>query len=131
MKNKVICFGINTIQQAEVIIKESIKNNILPIFFIKHYIVKGFGVEWVEALQSLLNSYKKSKYKLYIDTNRDYGMAINLIKAKVEYIRLKSDPVIIKKITQISKKNKVLLNPSFRIVDLSNIKNISRKISII
>jgi len=32
---------------------------------------------------------------------------------------------------KIAKKNRVLLNPSFRIVDLSNIKNISRKISTI
>ena len=130
MKNKLICFGVNTLKQAEETIREAKKNNIRPIIFIKYYIVKGFGVDWIKALQLLLaSSFSQNSFKLYVDANTDYGLSIELISIKINYIKLRCNDKIIKKINQIAKKNKVLLNPSFRIVDLSNIKNISRKIS--
>ena len=132
MKNKFICFAVNTLKQAEETIKEANKNNIKPIIFIKYYIVKGFGVDWIKALKLLLvSSFSQNSFKLYVDANTDYGLSIELISIKINYIKLRSNHKIIKKINQIAKKNKVLLNPSFRIVDLSNIKNISRKISAI
>ena len=130
MKNKSICFAINNLKQAEKTIQEASKNNIKPIIFIKYYIVKGFGVDWIKALQLLLSSsFPQNSFKLYVDANTDYGLSIELISIKINYIKLRCNHKIIKKINQIAKKNKVLLNPSFRIVDLSNIKNISRKIS--
>ena len=132
MKNKLICFGVNTLKQAEETIREAKKNNIRPIIFIKYYIVKGFGVDWIKTLKLLLvSSFSQNSFKLYVDANTDYGLSIELISIKINYIKLKCNHKIIKKINQIAKKNKVLLNPSFRIVDLSNIKNISRKISTI
>ncbi len=132
MKNKFICFAVNTLKQAEETIKEANKNNIKPIIFIKYYIVKGFGVDWIKTLQLLLaSSFSQNSFKLYVDANTDYGLSIELISIKINYIKLRSNHKIIKKINQIAKKNKVLLNPSFRIVDLSNLKNISRKISTI
>ena len=130
MKHKFICFAVNTLKQAEETILEANKNNIKPIIFIKYYIVKGFGVDWIKALQLLLaSSFSQNSFKLYVDANTDYGFIIELISIKINYIKLRCKDKIIKKINQIAKKNKVLLNPSFRIVDLSNIKNISRKIS--
>ena len=130
MKNKFICFGVNTLKQAKETIKETNKNNIKPIIFIKYYIVKGFGVDWIKALQLLLvSSFSQNSFKLYVDANTDYGLSIELIGIKINYIKLRCNNNIIKKINQIAKKNRVLLNPSFRIIDLSNIKNISRKIS--
>ena len=132
MKKKIICFAVNTLKQAKETIKETNKNNIKPIIFIKYYIVKGFGVDWIKTLQLLLaSSFSQNSFKLYVDANTDYGLSIELISIKINYIKLRSNHKIIKKINQIAKKNKVLLNPSFRIVDLSNIKNISRKISTI
>ena len=132
MKNKFICFAVNTLKQAEETIKEANRNNIKPIIFIKYYIVKGFGVDWIKALKLLLvSSFSQNSFKLYVDANTDYGLSIELISIKINYVKLKCNHKIIKKINQIAKKNKVLLNPSFRIVDLSNIKNISRKISTI
>ena len=132
MKNKFICFGINTLKQAEETIKEANKNNIKPIIFIKYYFVKGFGVDWIKTLQLLLaSSFPQNSFKLYVDSNTDYGLSIELISIKINYIKLRCNHKILKKINQIAKKNKVLLNPSFHIVDLSNIKNISRKISTI
>ena len=132
MKNKFICFAVNTLKQAEETIKEANRNNIKPIIFIKYYIVKGFGVDWIKTLQLLLaSSFTQSSFELYVDANTDYGLSIELISIKISYIKLRCNHNIIKKINQIAKKNRVLLNPSFRIVDLSNIKNISRKISTI
>ena len=132
MKNKFICFAVNTLKQAEETIKEANKNNIKPIIFIKYYIVKGFGIDWIKTLQLLLaSSFSQNSFKLYVDANTDYGLSIELISIKINYIKLRCNHKIIKKINQIAKKNRVLLNPSFRIVDLSNIKNISRKISAI
>ena len=132
MKNKFICFAVYTFKQAEETIQEAKKNKIKPIIFIKYYIVKGFGVDWIKALQLLLaSSFAQNSFKLYVDANTDYGMSIELINIKINYIKLKCNHKIIKKINQIAKKNKVLLNPSFRIVELSNIKNISRKIATI
>ena len=132
MKNKFICFAVNTLQQAKETIREAHKNNIKPIIFIKYYIVKGFGVDWIKALKLLLaSSFSQNSFKLYVDANTDYGLSIELISIKINYVKLKCNNKILIKINQIAKKNKVLLNPSFRIVDLSNIKNISRKISII
>ena len=47
---------------------------------------------------------------------------------KIDFIKVNTNSIIFKKINNIAKKNKVLLNPSFHIVDLSNIKNINKKI---
>ena len=132
MKNKFICFAVNTLKQAEEVIQEANKNNIKPIIFIKHYIVKGFGVDWIKALQLFLaSSFPQNSFKLYVDANTDYGLSIELISIKINYIKLRCNDKIIKKINQIAKKNRVLLNPSFHIIDLSNIKDINRKISTI
>ena len=132
MKKKFICFSVNTLKQAEETIQEAIKNNIKPIIFVRYYIVKGFGIDWIKALQLLLNSsFPQNSFRLYVDANTDYGLSIELISIKINYIKLRCNNKVIKKINQIAKKNRVLLNPSFRIIDLSNIKNISRKISII
>ena len=132
MKHKFICFAVNTLKQAEETILEANKNNILPIIFIKYYIVKGFGADWIKALQLLLaSSFPKKTFKLYVDANTNYGLSIELINIKINYIKLRCNHQIIKKINQIAKKNRVLLNPSFHIIDLSNIKDINRKISTI
>ena len=132
MKNNFICFAVNTLKQAEETIKEANKNNIKPIIFIKYYIVKGFGIDWIKTLQLLLaSSFSQNSFKLYVDANTDYGLSIELISIKINYVKPRCNHKIIKKINQIAKKNRVLLNPSFRIIDLSNIKNIKRKISII
>jgi len=119
VKNKDYCFAINTFSEAKTLIRKSLKNKIKPIIFIKYHLVRGFGTDWIKTLNTLLQkSFKKNTYKLYVDASDDYGLAIELIKVKIQYIKLKNDPKILEKINQIAKKNKVLLNPSFPIVDL-------------
>ena len=123
MKNKDNCFAVNTFAEAKKIIEESKKNKIKPTIFIRYYLVSGFGVEWIRTLKlQLLKLFKNNSYNLYVDANNDYGLAIELIRIKIQYIKLKCNPIIIEKINQIAKKNNVLLNPTFHIVDLSNKK---------
>ena len=47
---------------------------------------------------------------------------------KIDYLKLKSNSIILSKIKNIAFKNRVLLNPSFNIVDCRNRKNISLKL---
>ena len=41
---------------------------------------------------------------------------------------IKNNKFVLNKINQIAKKNKVLLNPTFDVVDLTKIKNIQKKL---
>ena len=129
MKKQVGCYAVINFKQAEEVIKFAKINNINPIIFIKYYMVSGFGVDWIKAYIALLTkSFPRHSFRLYVDCNRNYGLAIQLIQIKIDYIKLSANSIILKKIKNMSAKNKVLLNPSFNIVDLSNIKNISKKI---
>jgi len=47
---------------------------------------------------------------------------------KINYLKLKNNSLILSKINNIAHKNRVLLNPSFNIVDCRNIKNINLKL---
>ena len=114
MKNKSICFSINTINQAEFILKEFNKKTHI-IFYIKNYLIKGFGVDW------LIN------FKIYVDAGFDSGLCIKLVQNNFNYIKIKSNVLIINKLKQIAKKNKVLLNPRFRVVDIKKFKITNKK----
>ena len=46
-----------------------------------------------------------------------------MLRENIDYLKLKSNIVVLKKINQIAKKNKVLLNPDFDVVDLTKLKN--------
>ena len=50
-----------------------------------------------------------------------------VIKKGFDYVKLKTNPNTLKKITQIARKNKVVLNPNFDVVDLSKIKNLKKE----
>ena len=121
MIHKDNCYNVGTYSEAKKIIIKSINKKITPTIFISYNLVSGFGVECVKSLKSLLlKLFKKNKFKLFVDANNDYGLAIELISTDIQYIKLKASPIILEKINQIAKKNNVLLNPAFNIVDLSN-----------
>ena len=130
MKKKIFVFTIDTLLQAEQIISESEYHKIKPILHFKNYIIKGFGVDFIITLQNILFSkFGKSSFQLYIDCGYDYGLSIDLALKKIDYIKLKGNSFILSKIKNITKKNKVSLNPSFHVVDCRNIKNIKLKIN--
>ena len=130
MKNKQLSFSINTYNQAKNVIKELRKFKVIPILHIKNYTIKRFGIDWLISLKDLLeNDFPSKSFKFFVDSKFDYSLSINLANNSIDFIKLRSNQNILKKIRQICKKNRVLLNPSFRIIDLTNIKNINKKLS--
>ncbi len=118
------CFSINTLNQVEELIKLKNDKRIKLIIFIKNYLVKGFGIEWLNTIIKLIKKkYSQYNIKFYVDAGDDHGLSILILRENIDYLKLKSNKIILIKIKQIAKKNKVLLNPNFDVVDLSKIKN--------
>tara|TARA_B100001029_G_C14742031_1_gene276017 strand:- start:101 stop:490 length:390 start_codon:yes stop_codon:yes gene_type:complete len=118
------CFSINTLNQVEELIKLKNNKRIKLIIFIKNYLVKGFGIEWLNTIIKLIKKkYSQYNIKFYVDAGDDHGLSILILRENIDYLKLKSNKIILIKIKQIAKKNKVLLNPKFDVVDLSKIKN--------
>ena len=89
-----------------------------------NYLVKGFGIEWLNTIIKLIKKkYSQYNIKFYVDAGDDHGLSILILRENIDYLKLKSNKIILIKIKQIAKKNKVLLNPKFDVVDLSKIKN--------
>ena len=129
MKKKLFIFTIDNHEKAEQIILESKIYHFKPIFYIKNYIVKGFGSDFILNLKNLLISrFGSNSFKLYVDCGYNHSLSIEMITKKIEYIKLKGNPSIMSKIKNIATKNKVSLNPSFNVVDFKNIKKIKSKI---
>ena len=129
MSKKLFAFTISKLDQAEEIILETKIYKIKPVLHFKYYILSGFGPEYVLILKKMLISkFGKSSFKLFIDCGFDSSLSIRMALKKIEYIKLRGNTIILKKIRDITNKNRVLLNPSFNIVDCRNIKNINLKI---
>ncbi len=117
------CFSFESIPQINKILDERKKNNKYSVIFIKNYLINGLGVNWLNSLINLIKtSNKKHVIKFYIDCGYDYGLSISLMYADIDYIKLKAEKSIFLKINQIAQKNKVLLNPNFNIVGVSQNK---------
>ncbi len=124
------CFSIKTYLQFEKLIQIKKNKNKVLVIYIKNYLIKGFGIEWLKTLQKLIKkNYSKYNIKFYVDVGYDYGLSILIIKEDIDYLKLKSNKIILKKINQIAKKNKVVLNPNFDVVEVSKITNY-RKLTI-
>ena len=128
--NKVyFCFKVNTVYQACKIISICKNNKIIPIFFIQFYIINGFGPDWIiEFRNLLLKKFKKSSFKLYVDCKKNYGLFINLVGQKIDYLKVSGDNNILFRLKQIAQKNKISINPKIAILDTTKIKNIELKI---
>ena len=129
MKRKLVAFTINTLGQAEKIILEAKIYNIKPIIHLKNYLIQGFGIDFIITFQNMLVSkFGKSSFKLFVDCRFDKSLCIKFATIKIDYIKLRGNSIILSKIKNITDKNKVLLNPSFNIVDCRNRKNIYSKL---
>ncbi len=123
------CFSVNSFSQIEKLL-ESKKTKKILIIYIKSNLIKGFGIDWLRVLINLIKkNYKQFKIKFYVDSGTDYGLSILIIRENIDYLKLRSNKIILSKINQMAKKNKVVLNPNFNVVDLSKIKNF-RKLKI-
>jgi len=129
VRKKFYAFTINTLNQAEDIILEAKNYKIKPILHFKNYILKGFGSDFILTFQNILNSkFGNSSFKIFVDCGFDSSLSIRMATKKIEYIKLRGNSLILKKIKYIANKNRVLLNPSFNIIDCRNIKNVNLKI---
>ncbi len=118
------CFAINSYFQFEELIKRNKDTKKTIIIYIKYYLIKGFEIDWLNSLIYQINkNYKTYKIKFYIDSGTDYGLSLQIMREKIHYLKLRSNTIILNKINQIAKKNKVVLNPDFDVVHLKNIKN--------
>ena len=129
MNKKLFAFTINSLEEAESVILTSKSFKIKPILYFKKYFLLGFGAEFILTFRKILiTSFGKSNFKLFIDCGSDQSLAIKIANEKIDYLKLKSNSIILSKIKNIAFKNRVLLNPSFNIVDCRNRKNISLKL---
>ena len=129
MNKKLFAFTINNLKEAENVILGCKPYNIKPILYFKKYFLLGFGAEFILTFQEMLISkFGKSNFKLFVDCGSDQSLAIKMANEKIDHLKLKSNSIILSKIKNIAFKNRVLLNPSFNIVDCRNRKNISLKL---
>ena len=129
--SKKICFAVSTLAQIESLIEYRGSKYKTSNIFIKYFLIKGFGIEWLRTLiNQLQNKYKTHNIKFYVDSGYDQGLSILLTHENIDYLKLKNNKIILNKINQIAKQNKVLLNPNFDVVDLTKIKNIQKKLKI-
>ena len=129
MKKKLFAFTINTLDEAKSIILESKTYKIKPILHFKKYLLLGFGTEFILTFREMLiTKFGESSFKIFVDCGFDQSLAIKMANKKINYLKLKNNSIILSKINQIAYKNRVLLNPSFTIVDCRNRKNINLKL---
>ena len=129
MKKKLFAFTINTLDEAKSIILESKTYKTKPILHFKKYLLLGFGTEFILTFREMLISkFGKSSFKIFVDCGFDQSLAVMMANKKINYLKLKNNSIILSKINNIAYKNRVLLNPSFNIVDCRNRKNIHSKL---
>ena len=92
--------------------------------------INGFGSDWLKEFKILLEKrFSKKTFKMHVDCKKNYGLFINLVEQKIDYLKVDAKKETLKRLNQIAKKNKVSLNPEFSVLDLSKIKNIDIKIN--
>ena len=129
MNKKLFAFTINTLEEAENVILGSQTYKIKPILHFKKYFLLGFGAEFILTFREMLIfKFGKSNFKLLVDCGSNQSLAIKMANEKISYLKLKHNSIILSKINNIAFKNRVLLNPSFNIVDCRNRKNINLKL---
>ena len=91
--------------------------------------INGFGPDWLREFNNLLQQkFTKKNFKLFVDCKKNYGLFINLVEQKIDYLKVDAKKETYQRLNQIAKKNKVSLNPNFSVLDLTSIKNIELKI---
>ena len=130
MSLKTYCFKVNSYNQAVEVIKISKKNKIKPIILISYYLINGFGIDWlIELKDLLLDKFKNNDFQIFTETKKNYALFINLVQYKIDYLSVNGNKETMKRLNQIANLNKVVINPSFSIVDLSKSKNVILKLN--
>ena len=129
MKLQPNCFTINSYYQAVEIIQICKKNKIVPVLFIKYYLINGLGIDWLNELKNILQKkFNLKDFQLFVEVKKNYGLFIGLVEQKIHYISVKANQETLKRLYQIAKLNKVVINPPFSVVDLTKSKNVKLKL---
>ena len=130
MLSKNICFAISSYKQACEVVISCQKNKIIPIIYIRYFLANGLGPDWIKELIYLLNeNFSNKNYEIFIDCKKNYGLFINLVEQKINYLMVDAKFTTLLRLKQIAKKNNVLINPKLSVVDIAKIKNIDSKIN--
>ena len=107
MSLKTNCLIINSYCQAVEIVKICKKNNIVPILFIKYYLINGLGIDWrYELIKMLQKEFKSEDFKIYVETKKNYGLFIALVEKKINFVNVQANHETMKRLKQIAKLNK-------------------------
>ena len=129
MKSKKYCFSINSYQQSLQILNIYKNSKIIPIFYFKYNLINKLSVNWLlELICMLENQFGSKKFKTYVEVKKNYGLFINLVEEKIDYLEVKSEDEMLTNLKSIAQVNKVLINPNFSILDLTKSKNIKMQI---
>ena len=85
-------------------------------------------IKLVSKELKIIEKFSKKKFKLFVDCKKNYGLFINLVLQKIDFLQVKADLKTLSRLKNIAKKNKVTVNPKISIINLANIKNIKSKI---
>ena len=83
---------------------------------------------WILKFSTTKLSSKFKNFDIYVDVKKNYGLFINLVEKKINYLEVQADQEVFTKLKSLAKVNKVLINPNFSILDLTKSKNIKKKI---
>ena len=123
------CIAINSYYQAAEIIKICKKKKIVPVLFIKYYLINGLGIDWLKELINMLQKeFKPKDFKIYVEAKKNYGLFIALVENKINFINIKANQDTMKRLRQIAKLNKVSINPEFSVIDIAKSKNVKAKL---
>ena len=64
-----------------------------------------------------------------MDCRINYGLFINLVHNKIDYLKVSGNKETLLRLTQIAEKNKISINPQITVIDITKIKNIETKIN--
>lgn len=129
MKSKKNCLSVNTYYQAFEILNFYKNLKIIPIFYFNYNLINKLSSSWLlELINMLENQFGSNKFKIYVNVKKNYGLFINLVEKKINYLEVQADKEILTKLKSIAKVNKVLINPGFSILDLTKSNNIKMKI---
>ena len=131
MRFKKIFLSINTYNQASEVLKNYSSSKNIPIFYFKYYLVNKLSANWLlELIKILENQFGYNRFKICVNVKKNYGLFINLVEKKIDYLEVEADKEMLIKLNSIAKINKVLINPDFSVVDLTKSKQITKKIKI-
>ena len=129
LKKNYLFFNINNIHQAIEVISICKTKKIQAVVCIKFFLIDGFGPDWIiEFRNLLLKKFNKRDFKILVDCSKNYGLFINLVQQKIDFLQINVDSKTLFRLKNIAKKNKVTVNHKISIINLANIKNIKLKI---